>query len=800
MSSRFVTLIILLFTLLNPVAAQNRKCSHIGHALKSGTTDYYSFENLRSDTIDILKYTIDLDMTKISSQQISAACQIDFRSKLNNVSELHLDLLSLVVDSVTSNDGLLDFEYNSPDLFIALPSMLNTDDSYSLTVHYHGHPTADASWGGFYFSSQYAFNLGVAFTDYPHNFGRAWFPCFDNFVERSVFDVNVLTSAGRSAYCGGIRTSVETVGTDSLLTHWSLEKEIPSYLVSVAVSNYTHTESSFTSASGDEIPIWLTAKPSDTTAFKQSFINLIPCLEGFEHHYGPYRWPRVGYVAVPFNGGAMEHATNIAYPLFAINGNLSEEVLFAHELSHHWWGDLVTCRTAEDMWLNEGWASYSEALFKEVLYGDDAYRNYIKENHKYVLLNAHKDDGGYYAVSGVPHEITYGTTVYRKGADIIHSLRGYMGDNDFFTGVQNFLEEHQYSDISSENLRDGLQQHTSQDMNSFFDNWVFSPGFPEFRIGSFSSSAQGNNYEVQVSIDQFMHHNEELFTNVPVTITILDDEYHTFEQTVNVSGSTTTSTIISPIAPSRILLNRDQRLNYAVLAEEKMIHSTGTNNLSYAEMDMSVSSLGGADSIWIRVENHWAAANGQSFIPFTDYFISPDRWWLVESNMPENAMITGKIRYYGNNTQNNYFDPQFFAYLENNGLNEEDIILLYRPDGAHSWIEWGNFVLNNSGSLTNWSGRLDINGMRPGQYAWAIHTGTIGISEKANENSFSLARKSENQLQIITGEKGTLRIFDTNGKLLQSSFVKDSTMIDIHLLSAGKYILKLNDHSVSFIK
>ncbi|MFN9799531.1 MAG: M1 family aminopeptidase, partial [Bacteroidota bacterium] len=249
-------------------------------------------------------------------------------------------------------------------------------------------------------------------------------------VELSEYELRVLTANGRTAYCGGVRLSVDTVGTDSLYTRWLLaDHPIPSYLASVAVANYTHVDDSYTTALGETIPVWLTARPQDTTAMKNSFLNLIGCLSGFEEHYGPYRWPRVGFVSVPFNAGAMEHATNIAYPSFAINGNLTFETLIAHELSHHWWGDLVTCRTAEDMWLNEGWASYCEALFEEIIYGVEAYADYVASNHKDVLTDVPNDDGGYFPVSGVPHELTYSGTVYSKGADIVHNLRGVMGDD-----------------------------------------------------------------------------------------------------------------------------------------------------------------------------------------------------------------------------------------------------------------------------------------------------------------------------------------------------------------------------------
>src|ERR1700747_1117469 len=97
------------------------------------------------------------------------------------------------------------------------------------------------------------------------------------------------------------------------------------------------------------LPIMLAGLPADTVKMKNSFVHLQDALSIFENYFGKFHWDKVGYSLVPFNSGSMEHATNIASPLFASNGTTAYETLFYHELSHHWFGDLVTCRTEEDM-------------------------------------------------------------------------------------------------------------------------------------------------------------------------------------------------------------------------------------------------------------------------------------------------------------------------------------------------------------------------------------------------------------------------------------------------------------------
>ncbi|MFM7311306.1 MAG: M1 family aminopeptidase, partial [Flavobacteriales bacterium] len=354
---------------------------------------------------------VTLDFSAMPSSDIVGVTELQI-VQLQEHPNIHLDFQGLDVDSVFVNDQPVAYQQSSPNLYINYAALAG--DTIFVRVHYQGSPQTDATWGGVYFSSGYAFNLGVAFTSVPHNFGRVLYPCLDNFIERSTYDFNIITTPDRRAYCSGVLLGVDTLANANRIHHWSLTVPIPSYLVGVAVSSYSHVEQSYSSVDGDQIPMWLVARPVDTTDMKLSMVHLPEAMGAFEDRFGSYNWPRVGFVAVPFNAGAMEHATNIAYPLFAVDGTTTYETLFAHELSHHWWGDWVTCRTASDMWLNEGWARFCEALFLEATYGSQAYRDEIRANHKDVLLYAHRNDGARLPVSGIPSEVAYGDHVYNK--------------------------------------------------------------------------------------------------------------------------------------------------------------------------------------------------------------------------------------------------------------------------------------------------------------------------------------------------------------------------------------------------
>ena len=153
---------------------------------------------------------------------------------------------------------------------------------------------------------------------------------------------------------------------------------MPAYLISVGVGNYVFVKDGFTNYLGDTIPVWLAARPTDTTNLKNSFINLEAAFDIYESKWGPYRWDRVGYELESMNSGAMEHAMNIGFPVAAADGSLAWQSVMEHELSHHWFGNLVTCRTAEDMWINEGFASYCEHIFDENFSGRATYDAVIR--------------------------------------------------------------------------------------------------------------------------------------------------------------------------------------------------------------------------------------------------------------------------------------------------------------------------------------------------------------------------------------------------------------------------------------
>ena len=149
-------------------------------------------DNMRSDTIDVLNYHIDLEITNFSGP------------KMNNVGAISLDLLGMTIDSVMQNGAKLSYQYQSPLLKVSLDGQYNIIDTTEIQIFYNGqvYPEA-AGFGGFHFQGGYAYSIGVGFQTSPYNYGRSWFPCFDNFKERSTYSFDIKTPNGMVATCNG---------------------------------------------------------------------------------------------------------------------------------------------------------------------------------------------------------------------------------------------------------------------------------------------------------------------------------------------------------------------------------------------------------------------------------------------------------------------------------------------------------------------------------------------------------------------------------------------------------------------
>ena len=658
---------------------------------------------LYSDTLGAIHYDIHLTDINLTNKTIKGYSEAKLVSRISSLSFVKLELASLTVDSVfLGNIRTGEFTYASNRIVIKLSKPLNKGDSILARIYYHGHPFVDASrWGGFHFQGDYALNLGVGFQSTPHNLGKAWFPCIDDFHDRALYDVYLTVSNDKKAISGGRLIEVIPSIDYTSTWHWKTYYTLPTYLISATTGKYELITDTFLGQQA-QIPITYYCRPTDIEKTPATFINLKRILTVFESHFGPYPFERVGYTASPGGLGAMEHASNITYPFSGWTGSTDNEWWYAHELSHMWFGDEVTCASAEDMWLNEGWAVWCESLYREGIYGKQAYRDNMRSKLKDVLQSAHIVDGGYYAVYGIPQTITYGTTVYQKGGQVAHTLRGYMGDSLFFNGVKAYLKKYAYNYASTFDLRNFLSAYSGIDLSPFFDAWVFSPGFPHFSIDSIVSVRSVNGYDVTVYVRQKLKGRSQYANANHLEITFMDSKWHKITDTIVFSGVTGSKTFHIPFKPVTAMIDPDEKISDATTDFARTLKEKGEYDYPETFCKVFIDQI--SDSAMVRITHNWVAPDSIKLL-HPGLRISDSHYWTVEGLFPPGFKARGKFIYNSASGLDN-------TLMTN---SNDSIVMLYRTGAGHPWQ---GTAFKRKGSWH--SGTITVETLQPGEYSLAV--------------------------------------------------------------------------------
>jgi aminopeptidase N len=745
----------------------------------------------RSDSVDVLHTDLYLDLTDDANQWINGVATITGVSKINNLPFVDFDLLKLQVDSIKDQNGnVLSFSYNDTLLRVILISPLNIGDTFQLKIFYQGKPQKDPSgWGGFYYQSGYIFNLGVGFQSLPHSYGRVWHPCFDNFVERSTYSFTVMTDQNLKAHCNGVLVN-ETIKNDTTIRQWELTQSIPSYLACVSAAEYATVHQFFSGINGN-VPVELVAKPADTVKLKNSFVHLENAFDCFEEWFGPHQWVKIGYSLVPFSSGAMEHATNIAFPLAAANGTTTYEQIMAHELSHHWWGDLVTCQRAEEMWINEGWAEFASQLFFDCYYGHSSYLNLVRNNHRDVIHYAHLKEGNYWALDSIPQDYTYGDHVYNKGASVIHNLRTYLGDSLFKVAVKYVMQNFAFQNINSQQLQNAFETATGKNLQHFFDGWIYQGGFPAFSIDSFVVNPMQGNFQTIVFIKQKLKGANDYFQDVPIEISFYDSSWNRVSTTLSLGGYQSIDTVLLPFEPVFICLNENNGINQAVTDGQKVIKSSGQQWIGLSRMNVNVKSI--SDSALLRIEHHWTAPD-PIINNSLNLNISQSRYFIVDGIWPANFSASAFFFYDARNILsggNGNLDNDLVS------VTEDSLLLLYRPDRKSDWIIFPYYTKDVLGLNNNKYGKITIDSLLKGEYTLA--NGAIALSHhefnSVKQNINIYPNPANDAIDVVFPGNNfikSIRIFNINGRLVLDSNVNKQIpklSLNIQELTAGSYFV-----------
>lgn len=746
----------------------------------------FAFSDTRSDSIDITKIKLDLNITDFANQMIRGNATVFF-TPIHHSPHIRLDLVGMSVDSVKLNGNNIPFQYDSKVLKVQPSSAFGQGMNQELLVFYKGSPQRDSTWGGFYFQNGIAYNIGVGFSSRPHNLGRLWFPCFDNFVERFTVQTKVTTLSNHKAFCGGTLQSRTDLPDGTVAWNWEMNEPIPSYLVSVAVGPYTSISGTFSGVNGN-VPFMHGVLPADSIRLVNSFVNLESCFDLYENLFGAYPFSRVGYVVVPFSGGAMEHASNIAYARMLVNGQTTYECDYmAHELSHMWFGDKVTCSHSKDMWLNEGWATFAGSLFREHINGRAAYEDEIRKRRNDVIRFAHIEEDDYLTLSQIPEDYTYGTHVYNKGADVVNTLRGYLGDSVFFLCVRNYLQEFAFRDASSDSLKHSFEQSSGRSLDAFFNTFVHHSGFLNVEVDSFHVAGSNVPYQVSVFLHQSLKGPAVNCSDFPVEITLIDAQGHTYTAPAVSSEVPQMISLSSPVFPKAIFVNEHEKSGLAQTGITKTIATPGNIALAPIQFNLTLQQL--SDTAVIRVTQHYVQPDG--FDPLSGYRCSTERFFSIEGVFPDTFDASGSFIYDGRT-----FSPSGTQYLDNLLLTEteDSLFLFYRENPSHHWAIYPYYT-KIAGNVNDKYGTMRIDSLLPGHYVLAMKDETAGMQKnKGFSRGMQVYPNPGNDAVSIvfsdTQSLGFIRIINMQGaQVSYSENVKSGEYLDIKSLTPGIYFV-----------
>lgn len=389
--------------------------------------------------------------------------------------------LDTQVQSVTGVDGLpLAHELKDGLLSITLKEPLKAGASTRLAIRYTSTPRM-----GLYFHGPTPDAPGTPVSMYSQGQGndnRRWVPCYDEPDDRLTWSVAVTAPEGFQTVSNGLLEAVEP-GRDGTATHrWKFPWRSPTYLLTLIVAQLeTVTER------WRDVVLEYSAPPGRREELLTSLRETPHMLDVFSELTGEaYPWPRYAQTYVwDFVYGGMENTTATTLNMRALHGerarpNYMSEGLVAHELAHMWFGDLLTCKTWDHIWLNEGFATYMTDVWFEKRFGEEV-----------LLLRRREQNAGYMAGTpdaaaldlkkeprgDIPLEL-HGGKQYDRGAAILHVLRREVGDAAFWAGVKGYVAGRRDCSVTSEDLRRAMESAAGRDLRWFWDQWVYGAGYP----------------------------------------------------------------------------------------------------------------------------------------------------------------------------------------------------------------------------------------------------------------------------------------------------------------------------------
>lgn len=554
-------LLIIFYALNIYILAQNKNSSIVEHEKRAFESDQKisGVQYPGDQNIDITYYKLNLKLDYPPKKYLYGAVTVSAKINSSSLNSFSLDLQDeLNVDSVKQGKQKLTFNHNNAKLKVTLNTAYVKGQEFTITVYYQGTP-GSSGFGSFEFSNH---NGKPVIWSLSEPYGASdWFPCKDTPADKAdSSDVWVTCDSSLTAVSNGLLQKVVDNHNGTSTYEWKNIYPIAQYLISIAVSNYKKYVTYYHYAPADSMPIENYIYPELFNTVKNYLDETAEMITIFSQKYGQYPFIKEKYGQVEFGwSGGMEHQTATSLGAFG-------EDIQSHELAHQWFGDKVTCADWNDIWLNEGFATYSQAIYHEVKSGKSAYDSFIQN----MMKTAATAKGPVYVqdISSVNSIFNYARS-YAKGAVVLHMLKGVVGDSTFFKILKTYLDDPKlaYNSATTKDFETVAEKVYGKSLAYFFNEWIYGENYPFYTVGWNYSAAGKNMYTFNVTISQRMKTDPKFFT-MPIqlrihtsvgdtTVTVFNDQQNQ-QFTIEIKGEP----IYFDFDPNNLILKQVSPIDY----------------------------------------------------------------------------------------------------------------------------------------------------------------------------------------------------------------------------------------------
>jgi len=478
MMKNFLLLLLPALIAMLPLHAQKSQLllDHYGNEYRTFKESIKNEQAVKGDTnIDVRFYYIDIAIA-VDSTYISGAVTILFEPVIPDLSQISISLNSaLTVGSVSS--PATSFYQDNDEIIITLDTGYDPGEPVELTIEYSGVPVKAGGYKGLRYEKHGDEEPVIATLSTPY-LAHYWYPCKDGPADKpdSVYmDITIpdtlINGIPMMGISNGMLENIIDNG-DTRTFQWRHRYPIVPYYVMAAVSNYVTFQDTFNGAWGESFPLDYYVFQEDLTSSQTGVVQIPEAIQFFSSIFGPYPFSseKYGMTQLGFYG-AIENQTN------TIQNSLSSSwiIISVHELSHMWFGDMITLESWHHSWLNEGFATYAEALWIEHKSGFEAYKQNMATNEFWA-------GGTLYLENAADTFNTFQPIFYSKGAYAVHMLRGILGDELFFSALFDYAQDpaFMYGHASTEDLRESFETTAGMDLFFFFDQWIYDAYYPVY--------------------------------------------------------------------------------------------------------------------------------------------------------------------------------------------------------------------------------------------------------------------------------------------------------------------------------